>query len=445
MNHVPQSVALLQSHAYPMDDIVYRALGDTKTQTHCPAVAIYSAALCEERDITEWLTSHHVQHMLVKGILHDTMPPLIARFHAPHSMSSITDALLRGCALLYITAEDVFYAWTLRAQNKRLPSDSSMEVSIRGPRDGLIEDVYTNIALIRRRLPQAQLKCKMYTLGTMTKTKAALLYVQDTVQPIALRTVMNKLDTIRAPHIITAQHVEHALETKSLFPKFHYTGRPDLVAESLLAGQFALLIDNNPSVSLAPTTLMQFVRAPEDAHFARFDSIGHVLRWFGFVLSAVLPGFWISLVAYHQEQLPFSLLATVTISRSGLPFSSISEMYVLLLLFELLREAGMRLPQHIGQTLTVVGGIIIGDAAIRSGLASPSLVVIAAATAVGTFTLANQDVMAACSWLRWGMLVMASAFGFFGLFVALFVAIIHISAQTSFGVPMASARKKVPV
>jgi hypothetical protein len=444
---IVQLYTQIQSHA----DCVIQGMRTTTSADHPFAYdvyVLYNTALCDAQNVLKWMTSSHVQYLLTASepeTDNTHIPPLIVRTDVCTADRACMDKLLQGYVFLYVVRHQAFYHFALRANVKRQPSDSNIEVSLRGPRDGFIEDLPVNIALIRKRLPTTQLKCEQHVIGTLTKTKVALLYLEHRITEQVKKDIQHRLGTLECESLLTAQQLENRLQPRSLFSKYQYTGRPDLAAEALLAGKFVLLVDGNPSVSFAPNTLIQQFNVAEDAHFPKYtvDLLGRLLRIFGAIIALLLPGFWTALAGFHQEQLPFALLATVTVTRTGLPFSSTMEIYLILTLFELFREAGVRLPQHIGQTLTVVGGIIIGDASIRAGLISPSLLVIASITAVATFTLGNQDIMAAIGWLRWIILTLAAVLGFFGFFIGLYVAISYFCAQRSFGVYMSSPVSKL--
>ncbi|ACJ82681.1 MULTISPECIES: spore germination protein [Bacillus] len=178
------------------------------------------------------------------------------------------------------------------------------------------------------------------------------------------------------------------------------------------------------------------IKAAEDSHFNFLTvSFARFYRWIGFLLAVFLPGFWMALLAYHQDQIPFPLLATVTVARSGLPFPAPLELIIVLFLFEMFREAGQRLPSPLGQTLSVVGGLIIGDAAIRSGFISPSVIVITALSAIAGYTLVNQILAGAVSILRGFVLLCSILMGLYGFMLAGFVIVLYISRLRSFGIP----------
>ncbi|MGO4541920.1 spore germination protein [Paenibacillus sp. 2TAB19] len=330
--------------------------------------------------------------------------------------------------------------WTIDIANfpSRMPSESATEVSIRGPKDGFVEQLTTNIALIRKRLRTYTLACEYTQLGERTLTKTALLYVSDIANPDMIKNVKDKLANIHVDKLVTTGHLEDLLSDSPivLFPPTHYTGRPDFAVECLLNGRFIIFVDGNPTAIIAPSNLFLLMKSPEDAYFPFLSvNVGRILRFFGFITTIFLPGFYISLTAFHIDQVPFPLLATISSGRHGLPMESGLEMFFIMVMMELFREAGVRLPSSIGQTLTVVGGLIIGDAAIRAGLISPLMIVVTAITVVSGATLVNQSLTSSMILVRFASFTLAATFGMYGFITSIILFVIYLSSVYSFGVP----------
>ncbi|RKP58046.1 spore germination protein [Cohnella endophytica] len=321
---------------------------------------------------------------------------------------------------------------------QRSPQDSSTEISIKGPRDGFTEDLVVNVALIRKRIRSSSLHYETYTIGTRTKTRIGLLYFHDILNPKTLSEVRNRLKKIEIDGIYSINQLEELLADAKMnvLPVFSITGRPDYVVNSLLAGRFIIIVDGIPMVLIGPATISLLMKSPEDIHFNYlYISFARLIRNVSLLLSISLPGFWVALAAFHQDQLPFRMMATISGARLGLPLSAQMEMFILLMLLEIFREAGVRLPSSIGQTLTVVGGLIIGDASIRAGFVSPSVVVVGAITAVTSVTLVNQSLSTVVSVLRLIIFVVSSIIGMYGLILCLIMLVGYLSRLRSFGVP----------
>ncbi|MCR8643501.1 spore germination protein [Paenibacillus sp. N1-5-1-14] len=370
----------------------------------------------------------------------NTLMPL-QRISHEQNVDELMSALFSGQLIIYLVDGSDFYTLDIAAPPHRQPSESNTDVSLKGPKDGFTEEITTNIALIRKRIQSQSLSNESFVIGRRSQTKVALLYMKDIVNPDMLNEMRTRLKKIDMDFLLSTDQLEEALgdSTYSLFPLLDYIGRPDYVVESLMNGRMCIIINGCPMVVLGPANLTYLLKSPEDIHFPYFFVFfERILRLIGLFVAIFMPGFWVSVVSYNVDQIPFPLLATVANSRLGLPMPAPLEMCLLLLLFELFREAGARLPKAIGQTVAVVGGLIVGDATIRAGLSSPSTLVAAAVTAVCTFTLVNQSISGTVSIVRIVVLALSSVFGLYGFFIALLAITLYLSTLESFGVPYLS-------
>lgn len=347
----------------------------------------------------------------------------------------IVNRVFRGELLMLFVPLQELYSTNLAGAPTRGTEESNTEVSIKGPRDGFTEERMVNIGLIRKRLKTNQLAVQTYTFGLQTETQVSLLYLQNLIDQETLSEIQKKLNTLDLKELISATQLEEALAGFSILPMFVYSGRPDYVVSSLLHGRFALITDGSPTASIAPVNLTFVLNSSEDTHnFNMFVIFTRMMRMLGLLFSLFLPGFWIALLAFHQDQLPFSLLATLVISRQGVPLPVPLEALVMLILFELFREAGMRLPSTFGQTLSVVGGLIIGQAAISAGITAPGILVVIALSVLSTFTLVNQNMIGMVSILRIVILIISGTLGLFGFLLCLMGMVLYLVNQRSFGI-----------
>lgn len=328
---------------------------------------------------------------------------------------------------------------------KRGPEESNMESSIRGPRDGLVENISDNMALIRQRLKTSSLKSIEYTLGERSKTKILLLYINDILNPSILEDVKKRIDSIKVDNVASSYEIEEFLydKTFSPFPLLENSGRPDFAVQSLTQGRFVILVDGNPTCLIGPANLNQLLFSPEDAHDSFiYVSMVRVLRFLAISTTIFLPGFYISLITFQFDQIPYALLATISASRIGLPISAPMEVFIMLVLFELFKEAGVRLPKAVGQTVAVLGGLFIGDAAIRAGLTSPACLVIVAVTVISGYILSNQTMSGNIVILRFLVLAFSGLFGLYGFFISFFLILTNVVSLESFGQPYMSYLSK---
>ncbi|MFC5466202.1 spore germination protein [Lederbergia graminis] len=340
-----------------------------------------------------------------------------------------------------IVFQDVLYFFNTSEPPKRSPEESTTEVSVKGPRDGFVEDISTNIALVRKRLKTNSMVTKSFTIGRRSKTKVSIAYITDIHNKEMINEVVKRVEAIDIDILSSDSHLIQLISDSrySLFPLLESVSRPDGVVRDLAMGRFAIFIDNIPNVVIGPGNFLFLLNTSEDQHLPFFyTSFEMLLRITGLFLAIFLPSFWLALSAYNVDQIPFSLLATIGASRLGIPFNTTFEMLLMITLFELFREAGVRLPKAVGQTVAVVGGLIVGDAAIRAGLTSPTMLVVSAITAVATFTLGNQSLFGTVTLIRIFSILCASVLGMYGFFLSLFMLIAYLAKLESFKIPYLS-------
>ncbi|MFC4307249.1 spore germination protein [Cohnella boryungensis] len=354
------------------------------------------------------------------------------------SAESLAEYLFQGDLLLLFAETGRLYKMNICNRPERSPQESNTEISIKGPKDGFTEDLVVSVALIRKRIRSTSLNYETFTVGRRTKTKVGLLYFEDILSPDILHEVRSRIGNIDVDGLYSINQLEEMLADSkyTVFPMFAVTGRPDYAVSSLLAGRFILIVDGSPMVLIGPAGLSLLMKSPEDVHFNyTYISFARIIRHISLFLSISLPGFWVSLAAFHQDQVPFRMMATISGARLGLPMTAQMEMFILLMLLEIFREAGVRLPSSIGQTLTVVGGLIIGDASIRAGLVSPSVVVVGAITAVTSVTLVNQSLSTIVSLVRFCIFGVSAFIGMYGMILCLILLVAYLSRLHSFGMP----------
>lgn len=342
-----------------------------------------------------------------------------------------------GFVLLYFEEGQLLFSSNVAKKPNRSPEETRTEATIKGPRDNFIEDIAVNIALIRKRLPTNSLSVERFVLGKRSKTKVAILYFDDIADKNILEEIKQQLKKVETDAIFSGDALmERVNKNALLFPRNNYTGRPDYAVQSLVRGRFIILVDGVAYSIITPVNFFFVLKTSEDNESPfLFVSMERVLRIGSMVIGAFLPAFWLALTTYHQDQLPFQLLATVVQANVGLPLPSVLEMLLMLFMFELFREAGLRLPTVISSSIGVVGGIIIGDAAIRAGITSPAMIVIIATSTIASFTLVNQALVTTISVLRVIFILVASFLGLFGFFTSLFITLIYLANIRVFGVP----------
>lgn len=425
------------------DDVIFQACrfrNDGETQV----VMVYAEGLAHTIEIGSYVLPQ-LNKLYDKGVMHDMPIEQVSGLMPIVQLGSKEEELFEvvftgDLLLLFVETGEVGFV-CMAAKPTRQPTESNTEISIKGPRDGFVEDMAVNIALIRKRLRSPSLQVEHLTLGRRSKTRIGLMYFRDILNPTILKEMKERLDRIDVDAIFSLNQMEELLSDSKfkLLPTMDFTGRPDYVMSSLLAGRIVVIVDGLPMVLIAPAGLSLIMKSPEDSHFNyTYVSFARIIRGISLFLSIFLPAIWVAMVTFHPDQLPYRMMATISVSRMGIPLSSHMEMFLLLLLLEIFREAGIRLPSAIGQTLTSIGGLIIGDAAIRAGLVSPSVVVIGAVTAVSGVTLVNQVLSTQVSLLRFFFFLLSAFLGLFGVILGMVLLLGYMGSLKPFGVPYLS-------
>ncbi|ARK21557.1 spore gernimation protein [Sporosarcina ureae] len=364
----------------------------------------------------------------------------IPKLQIPKTEKELITLMYTGHVLVYFEELQLVVAGNIESKPNRSPEETRLEVPVKGPRDNFIEDISVNIALIRKRLPTNSLCVEKFELGARSKTSVALMYFDDIASEDTLNQLRTQLGKVNTDIVFSGDALMELVNKKALlFPRSDYTGRPDNAIQSLARGRFVILVDGVTYAVITPISLFLLMKTSEDFEFPSLQSsIQRLLRLGSLLIGLLLPAFWLALTSFHQDQLPIQLLATIVQANIGLPFPSIFEMLLMLGLFELFREAGLRLPTVIGSTIGVVGGLIIGDAAIRAGLTSPAMIVVIATSTIAVYTLVNQSLVTAVSALRVFFILLTGLMGLFGFYVSLFATLLYLSTIHTFGVPYLS-------
>lgn len=354
------------------------------------------------------------------------------------SLGFLFQNLLNGEAIVLIHGSDVAYCADVRQFKDRNISESANQTAIRGPRESFNETLRTNTALIRRKIKDPRLRLETLTVGEITKTNITLMYIQEMVKPQVLEEARKRIEAIRIDSILESGYIEELIEDAkySLFPTIYNTELPDNVAGQLLEGRIAILVDGTPNVLVVPTQFTAFLQSAEDYYQrAVYASLLRVLRFASLFISLLLPSLYIAVSTFHRDMLPTSLLISLAAQREGVPFPAFVEAFAMEVMFEILREAGLRMPRPIGQAVSVVGTLVIGQAAVEAGIVSAAMVIIVSVTAISTFTLPAYSMSIPIRILRFIFMAAAATFGLFGIVMCLFIMLLHLCSLRSFGEP----------
>lgn len=350
-------------------------------------------------------------------------------------------ALVQGDVVILI--QGVQYAFLLPALKIRHRSieEPGAESSLRGPKEGFIENIDTNVALIRQRIHSPLLKIKKYTLGEITGTRVVILYLEGAANSQVIAELKQRIQKIEMEAIVSSRQLIEFIQDhpRTLFPLLAHTERTDKVLLNLLDGGFAVIVDGTPFVIMGPLNMFSLLKVPDDYYFNYWlGTLLRFLRMGALILSLMLPSIYIALTSFHQEMIPTKLLMTISSGREPIPFPSIIEALLMEGLFELLREAGLRMPKIIGNAISIVGALVIGEAAVNAGIISPMMVIIVSITAIGSFAIPDYNLGIAFRILRFVFMGLSAFMGFFGVTFGLMILFAYLTGLRSFGVPYLS-------
>ncbi|MBM7568805.1 spore germination protein [Paenibacillus sacheonensis] len=375
----------------------------------------------------------------------DLFSRLFERMQLPIALQSVIHLLkeaercvLDGEALLLLEGERRMLCLSVSVTKERSIDEPPNESVIRGPREAFVENIETNITLLRRRLRTHRFTLDMMHFGSETHTSVALAYLSGVCKPELVAEAKQRLSNIEIDGVLGASYLEEFIEDNpySPFPQMQYTERPDVVSAALLEGRFALLVDGTPIAILAPVTLFMLMQSAEDYN-QRYIAASwiRIIRFIFMFISVMLPSIYIAITTFHPDIIPERLLMTVSAARENVPFPALLEAFMMELCFEALREASLRIPKAIGQAVSIIGALIIGTAAVQAGIVSAAMVIIVSVTGIASFIIPHYDLGLALRLMRFPIMVLAGAFGLFGIACGVILIYFHLIELRSFGVP----------
>lgn len=354
------------------------------------------------------------------------------------TIEEAVNGLFTGDAVLFVEGCEK----AVKIPDKGYPAmgvgEADSEKVIRGSNEGFSDAVKQNAALIRKRIRSPYVKVKECNAGVRSHTKVYLMYMEGIVYPNLIEEVEKRLDSFVIDGVLDSGVIEQLTEEKwySPFPQFQTTERPDRAAMAILEGRVIVMSDNSPVALILPTDYNSFIKTSDD-YYNRWEiaSFGRILRYLASFFAMTLPGFYLAVVNFHTQILPTTLLLSFAEARQGVPFPAVVEVLIMEISFELLREAGVRLPGAMGNTIGIVGGLIIGQAAVEANLVSPIVVIVVSFTALCSFAIPNEEFATAFRILKFGFILLCAWLGYFGLLFGLMGVLIHLAHLKSFGIP----------
>lgn len=374
------------------------------------------------------------EHVLIKIKSHVS----VSNIKNINLISDCIESLSTGNPVLLIEGESQALSLGLTKFETRSIEEPQAEKVIRGPREGFIESLQVNTSMLRRVIKSPALKIKSRTIGEYTRTNVALIYIEGIVSPSLIEEMEKRLKRIQIDGALESNYIEEMIEDNpySPFPQILSTERPDVVSAHLLEGRAAILTEGSPFALIAPVSLFSMLQAPDD-YYER-SMIASIIRWVRYIfifLSLMLPALYVGITTFHQEMIPHTLLLSIAAARETVPFPALVEVLLMELMFEALRQAGIRLPNQIGSAVSIVGGLVIGQASVEAGLVSAPMIIIVATTGIASFLVPRYIIGFSFRYLRFPMIVFAGALGLLGIMMGLLAIIIHLCTLRSFGEP----------
>lgn len=439
------SLLLDENHTFIKDmfqecsDVVVR---EFEIDPHIPALLLFVDGLTNTQLLNDTMKSL----MLIGG--GETSIERIANVILPVSQTQISDnygdlltSVLGGDVALLVEGNAKAILLGIRGTEKRSVGEPETETVVRGPKEGFVESIRTNTSMIRRKLKTPRLKMKSMSVGKESNTNLVVCYMEDLAMPSLIEEVVKRLELIKIDAILESGMIEELIQDDaySPFPQMQYTERPDVVAAALLQGRVAILTDGTPFALIVPFVFIQIMQTSED-YYERFQisTLLRLLRYVFMFLSLTAPALYVAMTTYHQDLLPTTLMLSVAASREAIPFPAVVEAFIMEITFEALREAGIRLPKAVGSAVSILGALVVGQAAVQAGIVSAPIVIVVSITGIASFTIPRYNGAIAIRMLRFPILMAGSIFGFFGILFSIMILIGHMANLRSFGVPYLS-------
>lgn len=413
-----------------------------------PCLAVYLDVLVDDKLWDDGLLTplmlldpgdYESPEQLVERLKHHL--PSIVVPETVRSMKEIVQRIVKGEVVLLIESSGQALSFRIKDNLQRPLEEPSTEAVIRGPRIGFIEKLNVNMALIRHNIRTPQLKMESIVLGSTTQTEVALVYIDGLAAKNLVDEVKQRLAKIDMDSIISSGYIEEMIRDhpRSPFPVIQSTQRPDAVSAALIEGKVAVLVNGSPLALVLPVTFWFAFQTVEDYYINfLFGSMLRMLRFLFAFLALTLPSIFVAVTTYHSEMIPTALTMSLAAAREIVPFPALLESLIMEITFEALREAGVRLPRPVGQTISIVGALVIGQAAVQAGIISAPLIIVVSLTGIASFLIPNPDMSQAISIIRFPLLLCAGTFGLYGVSAGMIAILIHLANLKSVGVPYLS-------
>ncbi|CAM4491017.1 spore germination protein KA [Paenibacillus endophyticus] len=352
-------------------------------------------------------------------------------------LKEFTQKLAVGQAGLAVEGASFTLMLDVKQLDVRSVAEPTTQTVVRGPKDGFTESADTNMSLIRRRLVNEKLRFEKYTVGNQSQTSVYLAYIDGALDVELLRRIRARLQTSLTSSVLDSGNIEELLRPRelSLFPTVYNSERPDAVCAAIMEAKVAIIVNGSPFVLVVPAVMNDFFKSPEDHYqWFAFGTLTRVLRYLAFFFSLFVPSLYVAVTTFHAELVPTVLLISILAQREGIPFPAVIEILLMEITFEILREAGTRMPRVVGPAISIVGALVLGEAAVQAGIVSNINVIVVALTAISGFVAPIFTFGANVRLLRFGFIFLAAVLGFYGIILGSAFLLIHLVRLHSYGV-----------
>ncbi|MBD2872088.1 spore germination protein [Paenibacillus arenilitoris] len=357
------------------------------------------------------------------------------------SLKDLTNHILQGSLAILVDGEASALVAQLQGFETRGIQEPRKEATLRGSKEGFVENLRTNTTLIRRRIIHPQLKIESYTVGKYTQTEVILAYIQGLAEEKVLGEVREKLGKIELDGVIDSAYIEEWIENNSfsIFSQIQNTERPDIVTAGLLEGKAAILVNGTPFALILPVTLWSGLQSADD-YFERFIFVilTRMIRYIMTFVSFALPALYVALSTFHPEMIPSYLMIGIATARESSPFPTVIEVLIMMFVFDGLQEAGVHLPNQLGPVVSIIGALVIGQAAVEAGIISTPIIIVISLTGIASYTIPRYSATLPFRLIRYLLLFITGVLGFVGFAFGMIFLLIHLVMQESFGTPFLS-------
>ncbi len=388
-----------------------------------PLMVMSGLELKEEENLEDYIARQLLPHCQVKI--------------EPGYRNVIDEINFGGCGL-FADGVQVAFSADVKGWEHRGIEKPNNEIVLRGPQEAFNELLRTNSAQIRKRLKDEDLIVEDISVGRISKTPCSMLYIKDIANERLVDEVKRRLESIQVDYMLDSGVLEQLIEDSTIYPSPQVlsTERPDYVSELLANGRVAIIVSGSPNVLVVPTTAYEMMHSAEDAYIRYpYANLLRFIRLIALFMALLLPGIYLAITNYHQEMIPTDLLLAIEASREKVPFPSLIELLLMELSFELIREAGVRVPGPIGPTLGIIGALILGQAAVAANIVSPILIIVVSVTGIGSFAIPNYSLGYSIRIMRFAFIALSALAGFLGITAGLFILGVWSTSLKSFGVP----------